>query len=103
MELKEAKELIEKDKEERQQRAFDKITKFIQQIELLMLKVGYKQKNIGYTVKMLYVHHYNLKKMFLIKYQIFILKIKELLLYQLELVIILIMRIMNGYLLSTFI
>jgi len=33
MELKEAKELIEKDKKERQQRAFDKITKFIQQIE----------------------------------------------------------------------
>lgn len=33
MELQKAKELIEKDKEERQQRAFEKITQFIQEIE----------------------------------------------------------------------
>ena len=33
MELQEAKELIEKDKEERQQRAFEKIIQFIQQVE----------------------------------------------------------------------
>jgi hypothetical protein len=33
MQLEEAKQLIDKDKNERQQRAFDKITKFIQQIE----------------------------------------------------------------------
>ncbi len=33
MELQEAKELIEKDKEERQKKAFDKIIKFIQQVE----------------------------------------------------------------------